>query len=197
MGINRQSQRTEEEKLELNGFFKKEYIILNKGYSFLFYAQVEDHFPVRANTVAYVGQGRTPFAVHMEAVGEDDRKPLIPACCVPDVVQVNGEKKPVCCCVALSDCYYPGDNAELRSACSLMLAESRDYRVFTTNYQARGNQKRYRKHECGLKLLQAGSVFLFFGSDTQTPAEQMAEFRARVHQPHAEIAGFNQFYFSV
>lgn len=199
VGINRQSQRTEEDKQEVSGFFKKEYVILKSGYSFLFYAEVEDFYVEvedYLDSVVYVGQGRVPFAVHIEKAKSNETKATIPTACLPDTVMVNGTPQKVCYAVALSDCYYPGDIAKLRSSCSLIIADSRDYRVFTTNYQAQSNNKRYHKNEHGLKLLQGGSVFFFFGAKEQTPAEQMAAFKALVRQPHAQVAGFNQFYFS-
>lgn len=196
VGINRQNQRVKEAQQEVSGFFKKEYVILKAGYSFLFYADVNDAFQFKSDSIAYVGQGRTPFAVHMEEIEDTERQITIPSACIPSSVNVNGTEKEVCYAVALSDCYYPGEIAELRNSCSLMIADSRDYRVFTTNYQAQSNHKRYRKNERGLKLLQGGSVFLFFGKKGQTPEEQMTAFKALVRQPHAQIAGFNQFYFS-
>lgn len=195
VGINRQNQRRNEEEQEVSGFFKKEYVILKSGYSFLFYANVDAAFWYKPDSIAYVGQGRSPFAVHMEEVKPGVRQIAIPSSCTPPRVKVNGKEQAVCYAVALSDCFYDDEIAKLRGSCSLVMAESRDYRVFTTNYKAQSNQNRYRKHEHGLKLLQAGSVFLFFGGEGQTPQEQMEEFKRLVHQPHAGIAGFNQFYF--
>lgn len=196
VGINRQNQRKNEQEQESSGFFKKEYVILKSGYSFLFYANVDDAFRYKSDSIAYVGQGRSPFTVHMEKAEPGARQITIPSSCTPPIVKVNGKEQAVCYAVALSDCFYPDEIADLRGSCSFMMAESRDYRVFTTNYEAQSSRNRYRKHEHGLKLLQAGSVFLFFGKEGQTPQEQMAAFQGLVYHPHAGIAGFNQFYFS-
>lgn len=199
VGINRQSQKLDEDKRTVSGFFKKEYTVLKKGFSFRFSAEVENDFFYHPQTVAYVGQGHSPFAVRIEKVEEEpkDNKPVMPVNCVPASVKVNGKAQSVCYAVALSDCYYPGDIEALRKMCSFMMADYRSYRVFTTNYadeSAESAPKRYRKHDEALKLLKAGSVFFFFGADGQTPEVQRNAFVNALTLSHPQKAGFNQLY---
>lgn len=195
-GINRQSQKKarsgeQPEPGTPSGFFKKEYVVLEEGFAFLFYAQVEDDFFCHEEGVVYMGQGRTPFAFRVkEAVGYDLTLPKV---CMPQSVELNGEAGACRSAVALSDCYYPAALEQLKGMCSLMLAGSRDYRTFVTQYTAENSKKRYKKGEEGLKLIPAGSVFLFLGTQEETAREQMEAFRAEMERVSAQAkkAGFN------
>lgn len=198
VGINRQSQKQDEKERTVSGFFKKEYTVLKKGFSFFFTAEVEDDFRYHPQTVAYVGQGQSPFAVSIEK----NEKAIIgiPAQCVPASVTVNGEKKNVCYAVALSDCYYPKDISTLKGMCSFMMADTRSYRVFTTNYTTgdpHSTRNRYKKHDEALRLLKAGSVFLFFGTDEQTAEAQAEAFKAELKLAQPVTAGFNQLHTTI
>lgn len=198
VGINRQPQTLDKKDRTVNGFFKKEYTVLKKGFSFFFTAEVEDDFRYHPQTVAYVGQGRSPFAVSIEK--NENAIIGIPAQCVPASVMVNGVKKNVCYAVAVSDCYYPNDIATLKGKCSFMMADTRSYRVFTTNYTTadpNSTRNRYKKHDEALRLLKAGSVFLFFGTDEQTPEAQAAAFVNELKLAQPVIAGFNQLHTTI
>lgn len=54
VGINRRQEK--------EGFFKKEYCMLNGGYSFAFYAELDDDIQPE-NTIAFCGQGKSAFSV--------------------------------------------------------------------------------------------------------------------------------------
>ncbi len=71
------------------------------------------------------------------------------------------ERTGVCYAYVSSDLFYDGEISELRSGCSFMLAGYSDYRVFTTDYEAKSSSGRYRKHPEALRLIPAGSVFIF------------------------------------
>ena len=200
-GINRSSQKKARNGKNQNdgtpsGYFKKEYVTLDPDFSFLFYAQAEDGFFCRRDGVVYMGQGRTPFAVQVE---EAEKEALaLPPCCCPAAVRVNGEERPCAWAAALSDVYHPGDVNELKQRCSLMIAEGRSYRTFITKTDAENSNTRYEKGQIGLKLIPAGSVFLFLGTEKQTPQEQMEEFAAYLKglSAHARKAGFNRLCYS-
>lgn len=198
VGINRQPQTLDKKDRTVNGFFKKEYTVLKKGFSFFFTAEVEDDFRYHPQTVAYVGQGQSPFAVSIEK--NENAIIGIPAQCVPASVTVNGKGQRVCYAVAMSDCYYPHDISDLKEKCSFMMADTRSYRVFTTNYTTgdpRSTRNRYKKHDEALRLLKAGSVFLFFGTDEQTPEAQAAAFVNELKLAQPVIAGFNQLHTTI
>lgn len=199
VGINRQFKKSQN-KADPSGFFKKEYVVLDSAYSFLFYAEVEDHFWYPNERVVYVGQGRAPFAATVTNLEE---KPAIalPEAFHQEHAEINGQPAAApCSAVALSDIYYPGPLEELKQRCSLMIAEGKDYRVFTTNYSAAGTYGRYKKHPSALRLIPAGSVFLFFGTETQSAREQMDTFRTTLNNQEvtktAQIAGFNHLFYS-
>lgn len=198
VGINRQSQKLDEDRRTVSGFFKKEYTFLKNGFSFFFTAEVEDDFQYHSQTVAYVGQGHSPFAVRIEKSEEEING--IPPLCIPVSVMVNGEARKVCYAVALSDCYYPNDIAELRGKCSFMMADTRSYRVFTTNYTTgdpHSTRNRYKKHDEALRLLKAGSIFLFFGTDDKSPEEQAKAFKTELELTQPVTAGFNRLHTTI
>jgi CRISPR type III-B/RAMP module-associated protein Cmr3 len=196
IGINREFQRKGDDA-PLNGFFKKEYIVLNPDYKFLFYADVAEDFvlPEGGQRVVYMGQGNSPFLAKLE---KETSKPVIalPQEILPSNALTAENRH--CTATLLSDLYYEDNVDTLKQYCSLMIAGSKDYRVFTTNY---GNDKtainRYSKHRCALRLLPAGSVFLFFGEDRQ---EKMEQFRSMMDglsiTKQAQIAGFNHIFYS-
>lgn len=187
VGINRRNQRTGNGP---GGFFKKEYVVLKDSFSFQFDAQVEDSFFYHADATVYIGQGHSPFAAHVVQVR--DAAPIrLPACCQP----AGRSWESV---TALSDLYFPGSMEKLKKRCSLMLADSRDYRTFSTNHKASTTKGRFTKGQFGLKLIPAGSVFLFLGTQEQTAAQQANAFCAYWTSlegyDQAKTAGFNQLY---
>ncbi len=195
VGINRKSQRIDENQRKVSGFFKREYVGLKSDYSFCCYAEVNDDFFYHENIIVYIGQGRTPFVINIKEVEDNVQKLTIPSVCLPSKVlqEGNSEKCNVAYAVALSDCYYSDNISNLKNLSSFILAECREYRVFTTNYTEANKHRRYTKNKYALKLLKAGSVFMFMGNERY---EHLKSFKGTVQNSHAEIAGFNQFYFS-
>lgn len=172
VGINRRAQRSDS---SLSGFFKKQYYTLSKEYSFVFFADVADAFPFRANRVVFVGQGRTPLSVKIEKCEEPNFQ--YPAVCFSGGLTA----------IAQSDVFCPGTLAELRERCALVMAELKDHRQFTTNAQASNTASRYSKARESLKLIPAGSVFIF------TDTNQLAAFRSHMESISKipSIAGMN------
>lgn len=192
VGINCQRQKEKDVRANQGGFFKKEYIILHQDFSFLFYADVDDSFPNRAESVVFVGQGRTPFSVAISDEADKSKKWTELKTCFP--AQANGYSASYA--YVMSDLFYDGSIAELKQCCSLMLSESKDYRVFITNYGARNSKARYQKHEEGLRLIPAGSVFLFLGENRKNQMRSFhAKLEASVFFAHGQIAGFNHLFY--
>lgn len=198
VGINRSLRdQTDDER---KGFFKKEYIVMKPGYVFVYYAQLRDDacgdafgFTEHGSRLVSMGQGKTAFTAEWETVT------AIPAwdgleCCFPEQVEVDGIQQRIWYAYAKSNCYFDGEPESLRKHCSLALADTCDYRIFTTNYKAKKAEERYKKNPEGLKLIKAGSVFLFRSE------EQKQAFQALLEQTeswqHGCIAGLNQMYYS-
>lgn len=198
VGINRSLRdKTDDEQ---KGFFKKEYIVMKPGYAFVYYAWLQDDacgdefgFTEHGSRLVSMGQGKTAFAAEWKVVTD------IPVWdglerCFPEKVKVDGVQQRMWYAYAKSNLYFDGEPKQLRQHCALALAETCDYRIFTTNYTAKTAAERYAKHPEGLKLIKAGSVFLFRSE------EQQQTFRALLEQTesfqHGCIAGFNQMYYS-
>lgn len=192
VGINRTGWR-KADAMEQGGFFKRECVFLKEGFSFVFQAEVEDDFWFAPQRTVWIGQGQSPFAATVEKIEAfQSFAPL--GACFPKEILLDGKPCPARYALAVSDVFFDGELTALKERCRLMLAGSRDYRVFTTNYQAANSKQRYRKHPEVLRLFSAGSVFLC--SDDG----QMEQFREILesgrHFESGKTAGFNQLYYS-
>ncbi len=188
VGINRQKRGENE-----GGFFKKEYVVLAPGFRFVFRAEVDEayfRFPAGQNELRrtlYMGQGHTAFEALVRKDGVDGLLPdtaKLTAALASDDYHYR---------IALSDVYYPGGVAELRKASALMLAEPREYRVFTTRYGSGvGARGRFSKKPLLLRLIRAGSVWVFDSADRAEKFDRLfdSEAVAAAHE-HAKTAGFN------
>lgn len=184
VGINREMQRAEEDTGN-KGFFKKEYVILKSGYRFMVQAEVEDNFLISDTGTVFMGQGRTAFSVRIRKDPKEipwkglDR--VFPA------VRETG-----CYLYVKSDLYFSGQMEQLRDGCMFSLTDSRDHRGFMTRYGSGSAESRYRKSPVLLRMIQAGSVFLF------RDEQQRKDFVRLLEQSdcfaHGQEAGFNQIY---
>ena len=192
-------------------YFKREYVILGdendpkRVFSFLFYAATEDSFRPSQEKIVFLGRRKAPFSVQMTRTEEPlTEKELLPVPmaegikkALPSEVIVDGKKRAACYGHVCSDMLYEGDVAELRRSCCLLMGTTRDYRVFTTNYQARrfigsdhpGDRGRYIKREEVLRLLPAGTVLVFRDRAQQEACKKLLSRSPRFQ--HGEIAGFN------
>jgi len=162
-------------------FFKKEYIRLEKGFSFAFFADIGMEL---YNRRVFMGQQKSSFRAEWNDDSEIVTEPTIPA----DLFR-NGMV------YAQSDIYigeitYPqnlhnecknSDNnkqsiKKLYGECEFVCVRTRNHRIFRHNNLD-------RKGSNDIKLIQAGSVFL---------PRNIEAFRDIVHNKHAEIAGFNR-----
>lgn len=190
-------------------YFKREYVILEEGFSFLFYAATKDGFQPSREKIVFLGRGKAPFSVQItrteEALQEADLLPVPVAegmkKAFPSQVTVNGQSRAACYGYVCSDTLYEGDLEDLRRSCCLLMGATRDYRVFTTNYDAErfigsGDEKaarkdkgRYIKREEVLKLLSAGTVLVFRDEAQRDACRRLLSRSARFE--NGQIAGFN------
>lgn len=228
-GIRQASAMAENQRdTEQSGFFKKEYVVLDPRLQFLFEADVsEDFLPENAfsaqapdepyTRTVYMGQGHTPFlaSVYRVPAGESPMTQLVQntlSGCFPSAEMDGSPAQRLWYAYAASDLYYTGDIADLRQNCALMLADAKDYRVFTTKYPTKpaesiSSQDRYGKNEELLRLIRAGSVFVFTKEEQQQRFRQMlqeatslVDTDANTDTPgelfrHAQLAGFNYVYY--
>ena len=193
-------------------FLKKDYVILD-GFRFVFYAKVgEGLFDFSQekiiNKSVFIGQGKCPFAAEIsdaEDCGEQVIGLTAPAFAqaaaakLGGQVTVDGEKKDALYAYLVSDMFYEGSMDKLKEHCAYAMTAQKQYRVFTTNYEAReavsgkkGNGRFVKQNEV-LHLLQAGSTFVF------ESREQMNGFKKQIDGmkvfTHGQIAGFNGIFY--
>lgn len=192
VGINRQ-QKKKQSNTDQNGFFKKEYTIMQPEYAFVYYVELADDafgseygFTKNGQTTVLVGQSKTPFAAEWRTVSKPyaytNRDRFI--CCFPHHLYAY----------AASDIYFEGSIKELKKYCMLALADIRDSREFTTNYAADVTmRRRYTKGKTVLRFMKAGSVFVFKDVNQQAAFKRLLEESS--HFAHGKIAGLNQIYY--
>lgn len=183
VGINRKERDAESES-ESKGFFKKEYVLLNKKYRFMFQATVDDDFQCYEKTV-FMGQGHTAFSVKVTEAVEVPWSGLDAA-----LPAIDGKIESYL--YLKSDLYYSGEMKTLRKLCAYSITDSSDHRSLITNYDAGNVKARYKKQEILHKLICAGSVFLF--RDEQQKDAFKAELAKSECFQHGKAAGFNNYY---
>jgi hypothetical protein len=140
IGYRKRHSQTNENGLSDNdnhALFKKEYKRLEDGFSFAFFADIEDDMPLHPKAV-YMGQDKSTFLVSIEP-SEDPPFPT-------DIVSTGRV-------YAQSDIYYAEDVSSLYSDCKFVAVKTRDHRIFQTNNLD-------RKYSKSIKLIQAGSMFI-------------------------------------
>lgn len=128
-------------------FFKKDYVTLDKDYSFGFYLEldeskmdkkeIEKH--IKSQTFVYLGQGKSLFSLKFEEA-ENDIESKIKA--------LIGENKVYCFGDTLA-CNY------IYKAAKFAVVDFRDYRAYATN-----SDGKVEKGGTLYKLIKAGSVFI-------------------------------------
>lgn len=159
-----------------DAFFKKKYMLLNKGYSFAFCICVEEDFPEITDTIVYMGREKSPFALKVT----EGRLPMEYDSKLFDAAGDSYVKR-----VAMADCYLP--EAELNDLCYLTYVEYKNHREFYTNYERNKNVshlRRFNKREYLYRLVKQGSVFL-------VKKEEIDKFDAIVNNAHRKVSGYN------
>ena len=206
VGIRRSVRNEKDDDSEQRGFFKREYTVMKPGYQFVFFAELQDDafgenagFTKAGHRAVSVGRYHAMFNAEWQTVKEKPEAANSLAVKIfdaPVVLDHPENSRPKFFYAWLqSDLYYPGRIEDLRAACVLMLGDYREQRVFTTNYgEVRAARTRFKKHETALKLISAGTVFVF------ESYEQKENFKKLLHQcagfRHAQTAGYNCIYYS-
>lgn len=168
-------------RLDVDGLFQQEFFYMPR-HSFAFFAKVDEGFLFDPQVV-YMGQDKSPFEARIvqgytkEQFDRQTEK-------FADALRPNTA-------YALSDWYIPDGHQtdaldRLYGACSFVCAQSRNYRVFTTKYDAPDQTGRFHRGDTLIRLIRAGSVFSI--RDASILNESL-----RIHDQdaHAQVAGFN------
>lgn len=152
-------------------FFKKEYVMLEPGWSFGIYLSVSDDAEGPDDGVVHLGQNKSAFIVK---VTEEEN-------CIPNVSDV--EKMPESGCIyCIGDSLVPND---IYSSCSMAITAVRDYRAFETVYK--DGCPTFKKHDVLYKLIRSGSVFCYCNP------EQRNGIIEALKNKHCNIIGMNSF----
>ncbi len=154
-------------------FFKKEYAMLQTGWSFGIYLTVEDGTEIPGDRTVYLGQNKATFLV---TYTEEE-------CTLPDIPDVNALPAEGCI-VCLSDTLA---DSSIYASASMSITQIRDHRAFETIYQGKNSRPKYRKDSVHYKLIKAGSVFWY-----NTP-EKRNDLLKALQNDHCAIAGMNRF----
>jgi len=154
-------------------YFKKEYAMLQEGWSFGIYLTVDDDAEIPGDKVVYLGQNKAAFLVSYSA--EECSLPY-----VNDRTVLPEEG----CIVCLSDTLT--DNSIYRN-CSMAITQIRDHRAFETIRQEENGRPKIRKDSILYKLVKAGSVFWY-----NTPDKRNDLLKA-LQNDHCAVAGMNRF----
>ncbi len=187
-----------------SSFFKKQYASLFPDFAFCFEAALTDDafngvntgFTKKGSKPLTAGKGHSGFLATWECIPQmtvPDRSSLLPE--LPLIVD-GKEQKDACLVWCASDLLSGLEAQELKENCQLLLGNSHQHRDFSTVYSADGKpvrqKERYRKSNCVLRLLSAGSV-LYFRNE-----EQLHTFYQKLHQDplfeHGKIVGWNVLY---
>lgn len=164
IGINRCKDK--------DGFFKKEYCMLRKGFTFAVYAELDiDYFP--QSDCVFLGQGKSAFTVTFTEEKNNLDKSVKG---ILDSYERNtdGQSYPFIYC--LSDCFISDFDNENVLFCAI---DTKDYRAFKTRERGR-----IEKGGTLYRLLKAGSMII-----TENPDEWVNKNK----EANAENIGFNTF----
>ena len=173
-------------------FYKKERVMMCRGMSFAFIAEVMDDFEYRQKTdergvlypekrVVYLGQDKSAFLAEIITDFTEPPFGLLKAKTNPDIAY------------ALSDIFIQPNKSEktdgikaFYSTCNFVCAQSTDFRVFLTDYTSKlPHGGRFKKGSELIRLITAGSVFI---------VNEKGRFMQMCCNKHAEKAGFNHFW---
>ena len=205
VGIQRRERKRAGNPGEEKGdFFKKEYVVMDRDFSFVWYVHLKEDafgpengisgFTQEGQRLVFVGQGKTGFSARWENEKDafDDFEGKLKRFFISPVTVTDQNREtehPVWYAYIASDLYYSGELKALRQNCVFALADTRDHRSFTTNENAKTAQERYKKGLENIKLLKAGSVFLFKDEKQKEGFRKLLE--ASEHFAHGKTAGFN------
>jgi len=129
-----------------NAFFKKDYVTLDKEYSFGFYLELDGSIETdKMQKFVYLGQGKSLFSLTFEENVANDIESKIKA--------LIGENKVYCFGDTLA-CNY------IYKASKFAVVDFRDYRAYKTKFDVDKKKPKVEKGCTLYKLIKAGSVFI-------------------------------------
>jgi|GEM_PF-2147254 len=174
-------------KGDIEAFFKREYKMLKKGFSFGFFAYFDENNRgeqtgeyIKQKTV-YLGQGKSPFSV--DTYGDIDENIFseptdkIKALLQPNILYVQSDLYLNEICENIRDFY---------KNFWFVNAETKDFRGFVTDFTKTDIKNRFKRYPTTIKLIKAGSIFY---------AKENIELLQKFDSSHAKIAGFNNIIF--
>ncbi|WOC31812.1 MULTISPECIES: type III-B CRISPR module-associated Cmr3 family protein [Caproicibacterium] len=174
-------------KGDIEAFFKREYKMLKKGFSFGFFAYFDEN-KRGAQTgeyikqkIVYLGQGKSPFSV--DTYGDVDENIFSePTDKTKELLQPH-------ILYAQSDLYlneiYENVRDFYKNFC-FVNAETKDFRGFVTDFTKTDIKNRFKRYSMTIKLIKAGSIFY---------AKKNTDLIKKFDTSHAKIAGFNNIIF--
>ena len=127
-------------------FFKKDYVTLDKEYSFGFYLELDGSIETdKMQKFVYLGQGKSLFSLTFEENVANDIESKIKA--------LIGENKVYCFGDTLA-CNY------IYKASKFAVVDFRDYRAYKTKFDVDKKKPKVEKGGTLYKLIKAGSVFI-------------------------------------
>lgn len=128
-------------------FFKKDYVTLNKEYSFGFYLEIDGSIETdKMQTFVYLGQGKSLFSLKFEESPKDIENPR--SNIESKIKSLIGENKVYCFGDTLAD-------NSIYEFARFAVVDFRDYRAYATN-----SDGKVEKGGTLYKLIKAGSVFI-------------------------------------
>lgn len=160
-----------------DAFFKREYQMLNKGWSFGIYLTVDDDTVLPTDKSVFLGQNKAAFKV--EFIDKNDENDDL----TERLENLLTEKSIKGIIYCLSDTFV---TSAVYKDCSFAITQTRDHRSYETKREADKDRPIVIKKGGDLhKLIKAGSVF-FYKSDDQKQA-----LLAHLKNRHCEIIGMN------
>lgn len=173
VGIIRSEAGVQEE-----GFFKKEYINLKKGWRFVYFIAVKALADLPEQAVVQMGQAKSLFYMTCEPAEVDWRT-------LPGHLRANiGYDGFVY--YAVSDCRPGISSSGLYRLCDLAVTQVRPFRSLVTNREAQSYYRSMQKTQ-RFDLLRSGSVFY-------VPRENQSNFESVFRQAAYQQVGFNQLF---
>ena len=149
-------------------FVKKEYAVLEKGFSFVFFADVDDDFEFFTNRFVKPG-----FFATIEKISESP------------IPQDLWRKNPNVI-YALSDIYLSSNDVQkIYNHCDFVCVKTRNFRGRTTNPIATTIKARYKRYNEIATLINAGSIFIP-KEELRTSVEEIL-----TNNKYVQKAGFN------
>jgi len=165
--------------LDENAFVKKAFKRLKEGFSFVFYAFVEDDFEISKERVVYVGHGKSAFRAEVTETNGNEHKGWQDK--VKKIVSPN-------MVYAQSDIYVSQEKvSDIYQQCEFVCVKIRNFRNLTTRIAKTDVRARYERAKKTTLLIQAGSVFKPHAEGKEKFVEQISKNGIR-----SETAGFNQ-----